>query len=46
VASAPSNRGAGGGSSSNLLPVVLIVIVLLVLGAFALYRWRRRPAEE
>jgi hypothetical protein len=25
---------------------VLIAVVVAALGAFALFRWRRRPAEE
>ena len=36
----------GGGSSSKLLPVILIAVVVAALGGFALFRWRRRPAEE
>jgi hypothetical protein len=46
AASAAVHEGSGGGSSSDLLPVVLIAGVVVVLGAFALVRWRRRPAEE
>jgi hypothetical protein len=46
VASADSRARSGGGSSNNLLPVVLIAIVVVALGGFALFRWRRRPAEE
>lgn len=46
VASAPSHGSSGGGSSGNLLPVVLIAVVVAALGGFALFRWRRRPAEE
>jgi len=46
VASATAHDEAGGGSSSNLLPVILIAVVVAALGAFALFRWRRRPAEE
>lgn len=45
VASAASHN-SGGGSSSNLLPVVLIAVVVAALGGLALFRWRRRPAEE
>jgi LPXTG-motif cell wall-anchored protein len=41
-----SQGSTGGGSSNNLLPVVLIAVVVAALGAFALFRWRRRPAEE
>ena len=42
-----SSRGSsGGGSSSNLLPVVLVAVIVAALGGFALFRWRRRPAEE
>jgi len=46
VASAPSRGSSGGGSSSNLLPVILVAVVVAALGGFALFRWRRRPAEE
>jgi len=46
VASAASHGGTTGGSSHNLLPGVLIAVVVAALGAFALWRWRRRPAEE
>ena len=46
VASAAAHGSSGGGSSSDLLPVVLIAVVLIALGAYALVRWRRRPAEE
>jgi hypothetical protein len=46
VASAIAHDEAGGGSSSNLVPVILIAVVVAALGAFALFRWRRRPAEE
>ena len=42
----PLMASSGGGSSSNLLPVILIAVVVVALGAFALFRWRRRPAEE
>ena len=34
------------GPSSNLLPVILVAVVVAALGGFALFRWRRRPAEE
>ena len=46
IASAAAHGSTGGGSSSDLLPVVLIAVVVVALGAFALLRWRRRPAEE
>jgi hypothetical protein len=46
VAGAPSRGSSGGGSSSNLLPVILLAVVVAALGGFALFRWRRRPAEE
>jgi len=47
VASAPSQGGSSGrGPSSNLLPIVLVAVVVAALGGFALFRWRRRPAEE
>ena len=45
VASAASHN-SGGGASSNLLPVILIAAVVAALGGLALFRWRRRPAEE
>jgi hypothetical protein len=45
-ASAASYRGNGGGSSSNLVPVIVVAVVVAALGGFALFRWRRRPAEE
>jgi hypothetical protein len=46
VASAPSRGSSGRGPSSNLLPVILVAVVVAALGGFALFRWRRRPAEE
>jgi hypothetical protein len=46
AANVASQGSTGGGSSNNLLPVVLIAVVVAALGAFALFRWRRRPAEE
>jgi len=46
AASAASHGGTTGGSSNNLLPGVLIAVVVAALGGFALWRWRRRPAEE
>ena len=46
VASAPSRGSPGRGPSSNLLPVILVAAVVAALGGFALFRWRRRPAEE
>jgi hypothetical protein len=45
VDSAASQKSSGG-SSSNVLPVVLIAVIVAALGGFALFRWRRRPAEE
>jgi hypothetical protein len=45
VASAASHDSSGG-SSSHLLPVILIAVVVAALGGLALFRWRRRPAEE
>jgi hypothetical protein len=45
VASAAS-RHSGGGASSNVLPAILIAVVVAALGGLALFRWRRRPAEE
>ncbi len=45
VASAAS-RHSGGGASGNALPVILIAVVVAALGGLALFRWRRRPAEE
>ena len=46
VAAVATSHRAGGGSSSDLLPVILIAAVVAALGGFALFRWRRRPAEE
>ncbi len=46
VASASARDSSGGGSSSDLLPVVVVAVLVALLGAFALVRWRRRPAEE
>ncbi len=45
-ASAASYRSKGGSSSSSLVPVILVAVVVAALGGFALFRWRRRPAEE
>jgi hypothetical protein len=45
-ASAAAHGNQGGQSSSDVLPAVLIAAVVLALGAYALIRWRRRPAEE
>jgi hypothetical protein len=45
VASAASDKSSGG-PWSNVLPVVLVALVVAALGGFALFRWRRRPAEE
>jgi hypothetical protein len=46
VASAPSRGSPGPDPSSKLLPVILVAVVVAALGGFALFRWRRRPAEE
>lgn len=46
AANVASHGSTGGGSSNNLLPVVLIAVVVAALGGFALFRSRRRPAEE
>jgi hypothetical protein len=46
IAGAASRAGSGGGPSSNLIPVILIAVVVAALAGFALFRWRRRPAEE
>ena len=45
-ASPVSDKSPVGGSSSNLLPVLVVGMIVLVLAGFALFRWRRRPAEE
>jgi hypothetical protein len=45
VASAASHDSSGG-PSSNFLPAILIAVVVAALGGLALFRWRRRPAEE
>jgi hypothetical protein len=45
-ASAASQTRSGRGTPSNLLPAILIAVVVAGLGGFALFRWRRRPAEE
>lgn len=45
VASAAVHN-SGGGASSNVLPAILIAVVVAALGGLALFRWRRRPAEE
>jgi hypothetical protein len=42
----PASDKSPGGSSSNLVPVVLVAVIVAALGGFALFRWRRRPAEE
>jgi hypothetical protein len=39
-------HASSGGSSSDVLPGVLVGVVVVALAAFALVRWRRRPAEE
>ncbi len=46
AAAAAAHDVSGGGSSGAALPVVLIAVVVAALGGFALFRWRRRPAEE
>lgn len=46
VASAATRQSSGGAPSSNLLPVIVIAVVVAALGGFALFRWRRKPAEE
>lgn len=46
VAASAASHNAGGGTSSNYLPVILIAVVVAALGGLALFRWRRRPAEE
>ncbi len=46
IVAAAASHHSGGGSSSDLLPVILIAAVVAALGGFALFRWRRRPAEE
>jgi hypothetical protein len=46
IVATAASQGSGSGSSSDLLPVILIAAVVAALGAFALFRWRRRPAEE
>ena len=46
AAASTADHGASSGSSSTLLPVILIAAVVAALGAFAIVRWRRRPAEE
>jgi hypothetical protein len=35
-----------GGSGSPLLPVLAAVLVVAALGGAAIFRWRRRPADE
>jgi hypothetical protein len=46
AAASAATHASSGGSSSDLLPVLLVGAVVVALGAFALVRWRRRPAEE
>ena len=46
VAGAAAHGSSGGDSSSDVLPIVLVAVVVAALGAVALVRWRRRPAEE
>ena len=41
----PTGSSAAG-SSSDPIPGVLVGVVVIALAAFALVRWRRRPAEE
>jgi hypothetical protein len=44
--SSAAAHGGSGGSPSDVLPGVLVGVVVVALAAFALLRWRRRPAEE
>jgi hypothetical protein len=46
LAAAATRGNSSPGASSTLLPVILVAVVIAALGALALYRWRRRPAEE
>jgi hypothetical protein len=46
IAASAASSDSGGGASSNVLPVILIAAVVAALGGLALFRWRRRPAEE
>jgi hypothetical protein len=46
IAATAASSDSGGGASSNVLPVILIAAVVAALGGLALFRWRRRPAEE
>jgi hypothetical protein len=45
VASPASDRG-GQGSGDNVLLVVLVAALVAALGGAAVFRWRRRPADE
>jgi hypothetical protein len=45
-ASPVSDKSPVGGSSSGLLPVIVVGVIVVALAGFALFRWRRRPAEE
>jgi hypothetical protein len=44
-ASSATHQGSGG-SGSPLLPVLAAVAVVAALGGAAIFRWRRRPADE
>jgi hypothetical protein len=46
VAGAAAHRSSTRGASSALLPVVVIAVIVAALGGLAVFRWRRRPAEE
>jgi hypothetical protein len=46
IAASAASSDSGGGASSNVLPVILIAAAVAALGGLALFRWRRRPAEE
>jgi hypothetical protein len=41
-----SSHHGGHGSGSRFLPVALVAAVVAALGGAALFRWRRRPADE
>jgi hypothetical protein len=46
IAASAASSHSGRGGSSDVLPVILIAAVVAALGGLALFRWRRRPAEE
>jgi hypothetical protein len=46
IAASAVSSHSDGGASSNVLPVILIAAVVAALAGLALFRWRRRPAEE